>query len=314
MRRIFESLLILYIALLETSTVLAVSDQSKMMDCLLVLRGVADGGVWQGTTDFVVIPPEGKTMKVAQIPKHELAFEGSHFKVMYSTGQLFYPPVFVSVNHSPRQEGKPGFAYRMVAYSVFDPRAMSEFFSVLEHPQEKVAESLSLILEPSDSEQMQSALDLGSSLMNLIPNRVSPKFVLAKMPVYGKDSARSAHDWALTRSEIFTRYIERPRDLDIEKFASEAAATEEQMRLLTEGRKRFRDLHTTAEIRKGVFGDYSEHWFATKVELDQGKVSIQREILTYVVRVGPMSYVTIFAADTSSPLSGLAQKIRRSPQ
>jgi len=314
MRWIFERLLFLLVAFLETSKAFAVSDQSKTMDCLLVLRGMADGSLWQGATDFVVIPPEGKTMKVARISRDELAFEGSHFKVMYSTGELFYPPVFVSVNHSPRQEGKPGFAYRMVAYSVFDPRAMSEFFSVLEHPQERVAESLSLILEPSDPEQMQSVLDLGSSLMNLIPNRVSPKFVLAKMPVYGKDSARSANDWALARSEIFTRYIERPREIDIEKFASESSATAEQMRLLTEGRKMFRDLHTTAEVRKGTFGDYSEHWFAAKVELDKGKISIQREILTHVVRVGPMSYVNIFAADTSSPLSGLAQKIRRSHQ
>ena len=288
--------------------------EARFMDCVMVLRGVSEGEPWNGEADLVVIPPSGKTVKISKMLKDEVPKEGGHYQVIYTDGQYWYPPAFVSLRQSARTGGRPGYSYRLVTYNVFDPRAIQESFAVLEDAHQQKTEDVKMLIAPGDQEQMKSDIDLGAAMMTLIPERALDKFLLEKMPIYGRLSALDSANWALIRAKSFSRVIEKPREIKLSEWIEAGAVSEEHLRLIKSAVDRFRSLHSTPEIRRGVFGEFSESWFVTKGEVDRGKSSIKAEAVIHVIRVGPMAYVYIFSVETSSPLSELAQSIRQSPR
>ena len=324
---VFEAVMIRLVTLLSiilgfglrAASVFAVADSKRGHDgpehlnCILILKAFISERPWEGEPSLVLIPPSGESVKVAPVKSVDDSQAGTHFQLMYYDGRFWYPPQFVAVHQSARQEGKSGFAYRMISYSVFDPRKIEERFGVLADSKQQTMEDLRMQLVPKDEEQAQSSIEMGLSLAILIPSRVSQKLIMAKMPVYGLASADQAASLSLVQTGMLSRYVEEPKKMSLDQLMDHYQATDEQMKSISSSVQRFRGLHSTAESRRGAFGEFSENWYVTRGELDRGIGAGKVEVISHVIQVGPMFYAYHFSVETSSPISELVNSIPQGP-
>jgi hypothetical protein len=304
---------------LSAAHVLAVVDSKSGYDgpehlkCILVLKAFTSEKPWEGEPSLVLIPPSGESVKVAPVKHVDDSQEGAHFRLMYFDGNNWYPPHFVAVHQSARQEGKAGFAYRLVTYSVFDPRQIEERFGVLADSKQQKMEDLVMRLVPNDEEQAQVSAEMGMAVAILIPNRVSQKLMMAKMPLYGLANSDQAVALSLVQTGMLSRYVEEPKKMTLDQLMDHYQASDEQMKFIQSSVHRFRNLHSTPESRRGAFGEFSESWYVTRGELDRGLGAGKVEVISHVMQVGPMFYGYSFSVETSSPISQLVNSIPQGP-
>ncbi len=291
----------------------AAHDGPEHLNCILILKAFTSEKPWEGEPSLVLIPPSGESVKVAPVKHIHDSQEGAHFQLMYFDGSLWYPPHFVSVHQSARSEGKSGFAYRLITYSVFDPRHIEERFGVLADAKQQKMEDLRMRLVPNDEEQAQASVEMGLAVASLIPGRVSRKLMMAKMPVYGLANSDQAAALTLVQTGMLSRYVEEPKKMTLDHLMDHYQANDEQMKVIQAAVQRFRSFHSTPETRRGAFGEFSESWFVTRGELDRGLGAGKVEVISHVLQVGPMFYVYSFSVETSSPISTLVHQIPEGP-
>jgi len=260
--------------------------------CQLWIRGVSESKKWFGEIQLSVSSKQHPDLVAVRLPEPLGDGSRSHFKV-YDPKQPYGDELgYVMVDRVPRNDGKKGYAYRLMTYSAFDPLFIQEGFAVLPNARSKEKEDVFFPQTEYHDDQGPLLLDVSQYFGAMVPQSTGRS--VSVFSTYGKNSADSALAKTLKDYRMESSLTTTPEEISVDDLYGMAGENFDLAAQLPAAIQRLKSGFSNSEIRKGRFGEFEERWFvADGQSKSRGGVQPHR-VFFYVIRVGPMSYVYMF--------------------